>query len=200
MIHLSIIDETRLTKKGLNTRNKLLKTAEEVFGKKGYFEASIVDITKEAEVAQGTFYKYFPSKKAIYDELVRELSRDLRQYIKRSIQESKNHDEAQKKGFQAFFEWVRDNRNLYSIVQQAVIVDEELYRWYYEKLAAGYVKSLNEAQLAGDFKELDKETIAYCLMGIGQFLGMRWVYWEGKEVPNEVFEAAMEMVFSGLKK
>ncbi|HHY21487.1 MAG TPA: TetR/AcrR family transcriptional regulator, partial [Bacilli bacterium] len=175
-------------------------TAEEVFGKKGYFEASIVDITKEAEVAQGTFYKYFPSKKAIYDELVRELSRDLRQYIKRSIQESKNHDEAQKKGFQAFFEWVRDNRNLYSIVQQAVIVDEELYRWYYEKLAAGYVKSLNEAQLAGDFKELDKETIAYCLMGIGQFLGMRWVYWEGKEVPNEVFEAAMEMVFSGLKK
>lgn len=200
MIHLSIIDETRLTKKGLNTRNKLLKTAEEVFGKKGYFEASIVDITKEAEVAQGTFYKYFPSKKAIYDELVRKLSRDLRQYIKRSIQESKNHDEAQKKGFQAFFEWVRDNRNLYSIVQQAVIVDEELYRWYYEKLAAGYVKSLNEAQLAGDFKELDKETIAYCLMGIGQFLGMRWVYWEGKEVPNEVFEAAMEMVFSGLKK
>lgn len=197
---MSIIDETRLTKKGLNTRNKLLKTAEEVFGKKGYFEASIVDITKEAEVAQGTFYKYFPSKKAIYDELVRELSRDLRQYIKRSIQESKNHDEAQKKGFQAFFEWVRDNRNLYSIVQQAVIVDEELYRWYYEKLAAGYVKSLNEAQLAGDFKELDKETIAYCLMGIGQFLGMRWVYWEGKEVPNEVFEAAMEMVFSGLKK
>lgn len=197
---MSIIDEAKLTKKGLNTRNKLLKTAEEVFGKKGYFEASIVDITKEAEVAQGTFYKYFPSKKAIYDELVQQLSRDLRQYIKQSIKEAKNHDEAQKKGFQAFFEWVRDYRNLYSIVQQAVIVDEELYRWYYEKLATGYVKSLNEAQLTGDFKDLDKETIAYCLMGIGQFLGMRWVYWEGKEVPNEVFEAAMEMIFNGLKK
>lgn len=197
---MSIIDETKLTKKGLNTRNKLLKTAEEVFGKKGYFEASIVDITKEADVAQGTFYKYFPSKKAIYDELVRELSRDLRQYIKQSIQEAKNQDEAQKKGFQAFFEWVRDNRNLYSIVQQAVIVDEELYRWYYEKLATGYVKSLKEAQLTGDFKQLDHETIAYCLMGIGQFLGMRWVYWEGEEVPNDVFEAAMEMVFHGLKK
>lgn len=53
---------------------------------------------------------------------------------------------------------------------------------------------------AGEFKQLDKETIAYCLMSIGQFLGMRWGYWEEKDVPEDVFEAAMSLIFEGLRK
>ena len=51
---------------------------------------------------------------------------------------------------------------------------------------------------AGEFKEVDQETVAYCLMSIGQFLGMRWVYWEGQDVPESVFETAMTLIFDGL--
>ena len=47
-----------------------------------------------------------------------------------------------------------------------------------QKLANGFLKSLSAGMEAGEFKQLDKETIAYCLMSIGQFLGMRWGYWE----------------------
>jgi len=43
-----------------------LDIAEEVFGEKGYFNASIVDITQKPKVAQGTFYNYFPSKQSIF--------------------------------------------------------------------------------------------------------------------------------------
>jgi hypothetical protein len=42
--------------------------------------------------------------------------------------------------------------------------------------------------------------VAYCLMSIGQFLGMRWVFWEGQDVPEEVFDAAMTLIFNGIKK
>ncbi len=66
--------------------------------------------------------------------------------------------------------------NLHNIVQQEVVVYYNLYRWYYAKLENGFLKSISAGMEAGEFKRLDKETIAYCLMSIGQFLGMRWGY------------------------
>ncbi|WP_142382815.1 MULTISPECIES: TetR/AcrR family transcriptional regulator [Bacillus] len=200
MSEKAVYDDKILTQKGMETREKLLAAAEEVFGKKGYYEASIVNICQEAKVAQGTFYNYFPSKKDIFDELIRQFSRDLRLTIKEEMANAVNYEDSQRKGFQAFFNWVKNRRNLYSIVQQAVVVDEELYRWYYDKLAAGFLKSLSAGISAGEFKEIDRETVAYCLMSIGQFLGMRWVYWEKQDVPEEAFDAAMTLIFEGLKK
>ncbi|MFB6468184.1 TetR/AcrR family transcriptional regulator [Cytobacillus sp. Hz8] len=184
----------------METREKLLMAAEVVFGQKGYFETSIVNISQEAKVAQGTFYNYFPSKKDIFDELIRNYSRDLRIAIKEGMAGSSSFEEAQRKGFFAFFSWVKNHPDLYSIVQQAIVVDQELFKWYYGKLANGFLKSLSQGVEAGEFKELDQETIAYCLMSIGQFLGMRWVYWEKKDVPEEAFDAAMTLIFQGLKK
>lgn len=203
MIQVSEItnsDQKVLTPKGLETREKLLRAAEEVFGQKGYYETSIVNISQEANVAQGTFYNYFPSKKDIFDELIRQYSRELRLAIKEEMGKAKTFEEAQRQGFKAFFTWVKNRRNLYSIVQQAVVVDRNLYRWYYDKLANGFLKSLSAGIGVGEFKEIDQETVAYCLMSIGQFLGMRWVYWEQQDVPEEAFEAAMTLVFEGLKK
>lgn len=188
-----------LTKKAMETRERLLAAAEKTFGKKGYFETSVVNITQEAGVGQGTFYNYFQSKKDIFDELIRNYSRQLRLAIKEEMKNATSHEDAQRKGFLAFFNWVKNHPELYSIVQQAVVVDQKLYRWYYGKLAKGFLKSLSAGVADGEFKDTDLETVAYCLMSIGQFLGMRWVFWEGKDVPEEVFATAMELVFYGLK-
>lgn len=80
-----IVDVKNLTTKGLETREKLLCAAEKVFGSKGYYEASIVNITQEANVAHGTFYNYFPTKKDIFDELIRKFNRELRLIIKEEM-------------------------------------------------------------------------------------------------------------------
>lgn len=194
------IEEKELTPKGKDTRQKIMRAAEEVFGQKGYYETSIVNIAQEAKVAQGTFYNYFPSKKDIFDELIRMYSRELRTAIKEGMTHVNTYEEAQRAGFHAFFSWVKNHRNLYSIVQQAVVVDKDLYRWYYNKLANGFLRSLSAGMETGEFKRLDQETVAYCLMSIGQFLGMRWVYWEQDDVPKEAFEAAMTLIFNGLNK
>jgi AcrR family transcriptional regulator len=192
--------QTSLTKKGEKTRQKLLDTAEEIFGTKGYFNTSIVDITQQAKVAQGTFYIYFASKEKIFEELVRQLSSDFRNQIRQEVLHASSAKEAQMMGFKAFFRWVKNHRNLYSIVQQAIVVDQHLYRWYYERLAQGYIKGLQEAMDQGQFKVLDTEAVAYVLMGIAQFIGMRWVYWDDHDVPEPVFEDVMDVIFEGILK
>jgi AcrR family transcriptional regulator len=188
-----------LTARGLRTRQKLLDAAETIFGGKGYESASIADITRLAEVGLGTFYLYFPDKRAIFAELVVSLSRQLRAALSNASEGVSNRLEMERVGLQAFFAFVGKHRNLYRIIRQAEFVDEELYRTYYRELAVGYVKGLQRAAQAGEIRAVvHPETLAYCLMGIGDFLGMRWVLWEGKEPPPEVLDTAIAFIRNGL--
>ncbi|MHB1404833.1 MAG: TetR/AcrR family transcriptional regulator [Desulfitobacteriaceae bacterium] len=186
------------TSRGEATRQKLLAAAEEIFGTKGYFRTSVVDITLKAGVAQGTFYVYFPGKKDIFEELVKELSHNLRREISQAVTDVKNRMEAEERGLAAFFDFIKEHRNLYRIVQEAQFVDEELYKWYYRRFAQGYIKGLEGAMTSGEFRDLDPETVAYALIGMAEFLGRRWVLWEEREMPQEVLEAALTLVMQGL--
>lgn len=170
-----------LTIRGQRTRQALLDAAEKVFGELGFHNAGIVEITQQAKVALGTFYLYFPDKRAIFRELVRTLNERLRATIRESVAGAGDRVEVEIKGFETFFQFVRRHRNLYRVVLQAATVDDEIYRWHYQTLARGYVRNLRAAQATGEIrKDLDPETVAYALMGIAEALGMRSVLWDGR--------------------
>ena len=58
---------------------------------------------------------------------------------------------------------------------------------------------IRDAMKSGEFRELDAETVAYCLMGMGDFLGMRLVVWDGqRKVPPQAVDTAMEVALHGL--
>jgi AcrR family transcriptional regulator len=52
----------RRERRRLETREKLYRTAMELFAKRGYFGTTTEDITEAADVGQGTFFNYFPTK------------------------------------------------------------------------------------------------------------------------------------------
>ena len=187
-----------LTRKGEATRARLMAAAEEVFGAKRYHGASVVDITQAAGVAQGTFYVYFPSKLAIFRELVTDLSNALRKHIAISVSDLDNRLEIERAGIRAFLGFIMEHKYLYRIVREAETVDEELYRWYYQTLAKGYSAGLAHAVEKGQVQHLDPEALAYALMGVSDFLGMRWVLWEDREPPEDFFGATMRFIEWGL--
>ncbi len=53
-------------------RRELLQAARDVFVEKGFGAATVDDIAVKAGVARGTFYLYFPDKRAIFEALVDE--------------------------------------------------------------------------------------------------------------------------------
>lgn len=57
------------TRKGEETRAKLLAAAKLVFEKDGFLNARISDIAKRAKVSYGAFYHYFDSKEQIFREV-----------------------------------------------------------------------------------------------------------------------------------
>lgn len=51
-------------------RNLIIKTAEQIFFEKSYYETTMAEIAKKAGIAKGTLYLYFPSKKELYYTIV----------------------------------------------------------------------------------------------------------------------------------
>jgi AcrR family transcriptional regulator len=186
------------TERGRATRRALLDAAEAVFDEQTFDRASVAEITRRAGVAQGTFYLYFPDKKAIFVELVRTLSHGLREAIARTIEGEEDRLAAERRGFEVFFSYIRDHRSFYKLVRESEFVDPPLFRWYYERFAEGYTKGINRAVEAGQIPgDVDPETLAYCLMGIGDFVGMRYVLW-GDGITDEVFDQVLRFMWRGL--
>lgn len=188
-----------LTKRGAATRDRLLDAAESLFGQKGFHATSVGDITRAAGVGQGTFYLYFETKEEVFRALVRHLSHELRLAIRRDTAGIADRLEAEEVGLRGFLRFAAAHRDLYRIVFESQFIDPPTFRWYYERIAEGYIRGLEEAMGVGQIRRYDSETLAWCLMGAAHFLGMRWVVWEGTEPPPEAIRTLLEIFRTALK-
>ena len=181
------VDGRPLSKRGLDTRRRLLDAAERVFGDLGYHDASVVKVAEAAGVAAGTFYLYFDTKKAIFEELMRDLNRRIRRAMSDGAARGSDRIESEILGFEAYFRFTSEHPALYRIIRQSEFVAPEMLRYHYDRVSAGYVAALRKAMVDGEVGELDEEVTAYALMGLGELVGMRWILWgDGQELPPRV--------------
>jgi AcrR family transcriptional regulator len=193
-----------LSGRGERTRRRLLEAAEQVFGRLGYHDASIVKITEAAGVAQGTFYVYFESKQEIFDELVEDLNRRVRHAMSEASAQGTTRVEAERLGFRAFFAFTAEHPALYRVIRQAEFVSPRALHRHYERIAEGYVEGLERAIGAGEIAEQDAEVAAWALMGVGELLGMRWILWGDPDDPDappgEVSDEDFEKMFAFIQR
>jgi AcrR family transcriptional regulator len=189
-----------LTARGERTRSRLLEAGEEVFGRRGYHDASIADITQGAGVAQGTFYLYFDSKRDLMRAVVEERGHELRANLAHATAAVVGRIPKEEAGFAAFFAWMARHRALCRILRNFDYVDGDLYRDWYRQLANGYAHALRTAIDDGEIAEVeDVETLAYALMGIGDFVAMRWLVFEDRRtVPPRAVATISQLVARAL--
>lgn len=188
-----------VTERGRATRQALLDAAAEVFGEEGYEGASVAEITRRAGVAQGTFYVHFPEKSATFSELVGHVNHKIRANSAAAVDGIDNRIDVERRGFKAFFEYVEDHPGIYRIIRDAEFAAPEAHREHYATLAKGYAEGLSAAMDDGQIaKDVDPELLAYILMGIGEFLGLRLDDWSDRLSRDEVFEQLMRFVARGL--
>ncbi|NBN64585.1 TetR family transcriptional regulator [Microvirga tunisiensis] len=187
------------TARGEATRRAILDAAERVIGAKGFSEASIGAITREAGCAQGTFYIYFKSKEEVFSELVLEMGRLVRRALTQATANIPDRLDAEKAGLRGFLDFVAAHPDLYRIIQEALFVDPAAYRAYFSSFAEGYRLALADAEAAGQIRPGDCDVRAWALMGIARALGERAVIWEDRTPVAEVVDAAHDLIVHGLQ-
>lgn len=187
------------TARGEATRKAILAASERVIGSRGFNDASIGLITREAGVAQGTFYIYFKSKDDVFSELVLEMGRSVRHALSTATEDISDRLEAEKAGLKAFLEFVQAHPDLYRIVQEALFVDPKAYEEYYRTFAEGYRLGLAAAEKAGQISPGDADTRAWALMGMARTLGERAVVFGNTDPTDAVVETTYDLIVNGLK-
>ena len=76
-----------------STREKILEVALKLFSKKGFKETTIKDIAKEVGITEGAIYRHFTSKEEIINNLLKEITQELRQKLFESIEKGERDED-----------------------------------------------------------------------------------------------------------
>lgn len=193
-------DKIPKTRRGRKTREKLLEAAEAEFGERGFADATIASITQRAGVALGTFYVYFESKEEIFRALVSYMGELTRQWVSERVAESPDRLTAERRGVEAFIDFVRSHRNLYRIVSMAQFVAEDAFREYYTVFANAYRENLKRAAKGKEIRDGDCEVWGWALIGMTVFLGMRFADWDEERSAKDIAAAASDLIAKGMAR
>lgn len=163
-------DET--ASKGLRTRRRLRQAAIKVFAGQGFHRTKVSELVAEAGVTQPTFYIYFPSKEALYEELVEEFRERLRRLTARNLIDPATPPEAfigqVTLSFRRFLDLMAEDRGLTEIgffqPPGCTVTKERLVGWVAGNILSEQAHGLMRA-------DLPAEHIARSLVGLLDQMG-----------------------------
>lgn len=194
-------DESEPLTKGEKTRQAIFRAAERVFGRHGINRANISEITREAGVAQGTFYVHFGSKRDLIDGFVKYINRKMRRELQRAVARTKDRRDVERVGLLAFFDFLRDHREIYRVVPECEMIDPNVSLWYYRRVAQGYIQGLQQAIDRKEIRNLPAVFLGRSIMGLTHFIGLKWIIWNASpypKIPGPLLTNIIEFVLFGL--
>jgi len=113
-----VAEHDRRIEKGRATRERLLETARERFGRDGYDATSIEAVLRQAGVARGSLYHHFENKPALFDAVLDEVVAEVAGKAARAAAQFDDPVESLRAGCAAWLRISLDPR-----VQQIALVD-----------------------------------------------------------------------------
>jgi AcrR family transcriptional regulator len=116
-------------------RSQLLAVARERFAAQGFHATSMDDIAEAAGVTKPVLYRHFPSKHALYSELLTDVARRLLTTLEAATRGAGTGRARVEEGFRAYFRFAADDRSSFLLLlgadnraepEFARIVDETL--------------------------------------------------------------------------
>ena len=195
-------EDKKPSTKGEKTRQAILLAAEKVIGQRGINRANISEITREAGVAQGTFYVHFKSKSDLIEGFVRYINHEMRLEIQRAASGTRDRRDAERVGIMTFLDFIRRHREIYRVVPECEMISKEVSRWYYQTLARGYIKGLEKGIERGEIRPLGATFMGRSLMGFVHFIGLKKIIWSADRHPansTQLFQDMIECILFGVK-
>ena len=180
-------------------REQLLSVALEIFGIGGYGEASMAEIASAAGITKPVVYQHFPSKRALFLELLDECGRLLEEAIVSATSDTQTPRERVDRGFGAFVAFFEDNPAMFRVLfSDASRSDPEFARRLRstEDVLADRIASLIDTDaLASE----ERAVLARGVIGMAEAACGLWVSGDSSVPPSRVGELLAELAWAGLR-
>lgn len=167
-------------------RDQILAASRKVLAEKGYDNTIVSDIAKEAGIAQGTFYLYFPTKKSVIVALGQQLMEVVAPKVARTYSPELTFEEHLRVFIEVIFEAGKENADLCLLMSvgaesanaelkaqmaaQGNPISAHLYRMFHQGVERGEVARLDIEMAIRMLMGLMKAGIqeAYCFSSPGE--------------------------------
>ena len=159
--------ERKLTRRGSERREQILDEAAKRFAEQGYHGAAVGDICDALGVGKGVFYWYFPSKEAVFSELLQDSLLRLRRAQEAAIATVEDPIERIEQGIRASIEFFRANASVLAAIRIAARYEEfsGLVTHGQEIVVSDVATHIKEGMAAGTIRHGDPELMAHGILG-----------------------------------
>jgi AcrR family transcriptional regulator len=179
------------------TAHDLLEAARTVLAAKGYHGTKIIDIARHAGVGVGTFYLYFPTKEAIFVELVEDSVRRLKAELDAARARHEDPLERSHAATETFFRFAQENRELFRIVFGHEASFHDVVRRSQEMFTRDVMENLAAGMRGGAFRDGDQRIWAQAFIGMSLQVVSWWVEQEGVSLAD-VTRSLTDLAFHGI--
>lgn len=145
--------------KTADKHSKIIRAATKVFAKKGFFNARISDIAKEAKVADGTIYLYFNNK---YDMLLSVFEEKIGKLVEQ-INTQLEKEEDPRRMLEIFIanhlREMKKNKNLAEVIQIELRQTNKIIRDYRNNKFSEYLNIISTIIKLGQAKDVFRRDI-----------------------------------------
>jgi TetR/AcrR family fatty acid metabolism transcriptional regulator len=138
---------------------RIIDAATKIFAKKGFFQAKVSEIAKEAKVADGTIYLYFENKDSILISLFEEQMKRVLDNMREEI--SKETDSVKKieKFALTHLKLIEQNKDVAEIIQVELRQSSKFMKEYKNEKFAEYLNLIGDIIQEGQKEGLFKNDI-----------------------------------------
>jgi len=170
------------TRRGAQTRRRLVEAAATVFSEYGYSAARIADMVRMAGISHGNFYRHFPGKDEILLAVLEEPLDELRRASGRGPEYRTTIDRAELvEANTSYFAAYARRRHLFRVMREAAAVNPEFTRlwlsvrqgfvgrtahWLAALVAAGRLEADLDVDLLAETLGSMMEHLAYVQIGL----------------------------------
>jgi len=188
--------------------NQILKAAEKIFAREGFYPATMAEIAKKAGLAKGTIYLYFRNKRDLFFSVLEKKLDLLLEKIKKGIEKGRTASDKIKLAIEIHLKFLEENEDFFKIMQS---FPEQLKRKLEKKLKGKVIerqfyyievmdKLIQKGIENGEVKPLNSRKLAVILMGILHSLTVYWIS-QGEKVPlSEDKLLIYEVFWEGVRK
>ncbi len=179
-------------------REQIIDVAIEVFGRAGYYGASMNDIAEAAGVTKPVLYQHFDSKSDLYVALLDEVGARLISAITKATADATDGREMTAAGFQAYFRWVAQRHDEFMLLFGGSARHAEEFGARVRRItddAAAAIAPL----IAVDIEHAHRETLAHALVGLAEGASRRLVGLGQAFDPDEIAREVAALAWAGLR-
>jgi len=184
-------------------RTDILESAKEIFSIAGFHKADMNEIAKRANVAKGTVYLYFPSKKELFVEIIKDGIEKISNTISEEVAKIDDSVGKIKTAISTYMLFFKNHQALYRILlhpdldlmDDVVKTMKDIKLTKLPQLAEALKRGIEEKQI----KNIDEKSLSYMILGMTDLLLYQWLSnnEDGEPIEKKI-EQIIDVLFNGI--